>query len=96
MQTSLTLACDAARAFIHEAPAEGEHLQPPAKQALLASAKAIAAELSAQVAEVRRLSDPSYDPKKVFKVLNLPQWPQARVAAWLKRQKVAVQVCAFS
>lgn len=84
--------CEEARAFMHDAPAEGEPVQSPAKQALLATARSIAANLSAQLADARRLSNPAFDPQLTFKLLNLPQWPQARMAAWLKRQKVDVSV----
>jgi hypothetical protein len=49
-------------------------------------------QLSGCLADAKRMTAPQSG-SVAFKVHNIPAWPEARFAAWLKRQKISVQVC---
>ena len=61
------------------------------REGLLARARQVKARLSECIADARRLVGDGGG-ALAFKVHNVPAWPQARLAAWLKRNKVDVTV----
>ena len=63
-------------------------------EALSEEAHALVDTLSEVLADARHLAESQGggSGSGTFKVHNVPAWPQARFAAWLKRQKVALTV----
>jgi hypothetical protein len=62
--------------------------------AAVREAQAVEACLSAYIADLKKwMSKPDNEGSCFFKVINVPQWPEARFKAWLARNKLAVTVC---
>jgi hypothetical protein len=62
--------------------------------AAVREAQALEACLSAYIADLKKwMSKPENEGSCFFKVYNVPQWPAARLKAWLTRNKLAVMVC---
>ena len=73
------------------APGSPSQLGLEQARAELATARALADSLSACVAEARHVAAAQRG-AVAFKLQNVPPWPGPRLAAWIKRQKVAVAV----
>jgi hypothetical protein len=68
-----------------------QECKKPTADDILTGAKVLISQLADCIADAKALAA-SRDGAFCFKVLNLPAWPQPRVAAWLQRQKITFAV----